>query len=351
MVRNRVAVPANINSVRGVACMLVVALHVVGDSETMGLRLPMTSNWHYVMTSIEFLRIPLFTALSGYLYAGNRVTREGLTTFWQKKLRRLGAPLVFVTFVIWFLRGRVYSDPTSLPHALLFSFEHLWYVQALIILFAVISIADGFYRPGFGALVLAGLAAVMISQSDANVTTCFSLNGALYLAPHFLFGILLREQPEWLRDRRAGTLALGIVTIVLTAQQFGLYGVTKDITILQLPAAVAGMAGIVFLLQRMPPNAMLAAVGTYSYTIYLWHVVANSAVRGVLIRAGITNLPLLFSSCFITALIAPIVLYYCARRIPILSVAVTGEKCLSAVRKPRRNALRSQPGAPMVADA
>ncbi len=318
-------VPANINAVRGVACLLVVALHVIGDTATNGLHLPMTSDWHYVMVSIEFLRIPLFTALSGYLYAGNRVTKQAFGQFWIKKIRRLGVPLVFVTIIFWLLRGRAYEDPTSLSHAFLFGFGHLWYIQALIILFAAISVADVLFRPGFSALVLAGLAAVMIAQSNVDMPTVFSLNGAIYLAPYFLFGILLREQPAWLKDSRSGNLAFGIVLIILTAQQLGLFGLSERVTLLQLPAALAGMACVVFLLRSMPRNTVLAAVGGYSYTIYLWHILASAAVRSILVKAGVTNTPIVFGLCLLAAVAAPIALFHIARRIPLLSVAITGE--------------------------
>jgi len=328
--RPRGDVPANLNAVRGLACLLVVALHIIGDEESNGLHLPMTSGWHYAMISIEFIRIPLFTALSGYLYAGRRVTRPAFGRFWVKKLRRLGLPLICVTTIVWLLRTQVYAEPIPLTRALLFSFGHLWYIQALILLFAAISVCDGFCRPGSAALTLAGLASVMVGQSGLSVTTCFSLAGAIYLAPYFLFGIILREHPEWLRHRAAGMMALGIVVIVLSSQQLGLLHVTNPVTELQLPAALAGMAGVVFLLQRFPRSTLLAAVGGYSYTIYLWHVVAGAAVRPMLIKAGIVSVPALFLLIFVAAVTAPIVLYHIARRVPFLSVAVTGESPLRA---------------------
>jgi len=321
-------VPANLNTVRGLACLLVVALHVIGDEESNGLHLPMTSGWHYAMISIEFIRIPLFTAMSGYLYAGRRVTRPAFGRFWAKKLRRLGLPLICVTTILWLLRTRVYGEPIPLTRALLFGFGHLWYIQALILLFAAISVCDGFCRPGSAALTLAGLACVMVGQSGLSVTTCFSLGGAIYLAPYFLFGIILREHPEWLRHGSVGMMALGIVVIVLTSQQLGLHHVTDPVTALQLPAALAGMAGVVFLLQRFPRSTLLAAVGGYSYTIYLWHVVAGAAVRAILIKAGIVSIPALFPLIFVAAVTLPIMLYHVARRVPFLSMAVTGESRL-----------------------
>jgi peptidoglycan/LPS O-acetylase OafA/YrhL len=331
-------VAANLNSVRGLTCLLVVALHVVGDEASNGLHLPMTSVWHYAMASIEFLRIPMFTALSGYLYAGRRTTRPEFAGFWAKKFRRLFVPLGFVTLAFWYLRRHTYADAEPLWQALLFSFGHLWYIQALILLFAGISICDAWFRPGHAALVLAGLAAIMLAQSGVTLPTFFSLYGVCYLAPYFLFGIILREHPAWLHDRRLGTIAIGIVVIVLTAQQLGIFGLTDGVTLLQLPAALAGMAGVVLLLQRLPGNAVLATIGGYSYTIYLWHIMASAAVRGVLLKVGVANVPLVFTLCFIAAVIAPIMLYHIARRIPLLSVMITGEKRIvtrSAIRRDR----------------
>ncbi len=104
--------------------------------------------------------------------------------------------------------------------------------QALIILFAVISVWDGGFRPSPVALMLAGLIAIMISQSGSSITTFFGIAGALYLGPYFLFGIILRERPEWLHDRGIQTMCLGIVLIVLVSRQLGLLRLTNEVTVL-----------------------------------------------------------------------------------------------------------------------
>jgi peptidoglycan/LPS O-acetylase OafA/YrhL len=333
----------NIDSVRGLACLLIVALHMVGDNATNGLHLPMTSGWHYAMESIEFLRIPLFTALSGYLYAGQRVTVRKLPTFWLKKVRRLVVPLVFLTLVTWLLHFKLHDDLTSLPTALLFEYGHLWYLQSLLILFTAISVADAFLRPNTTALVVTGLAAIMTAQSGITITTFFGTAGATYLAPYFLFGIILRERPEWLRNPQSGILSLGIIVVVLLSQQLGMLGFTDGVTLLQLPAAVAGMAGVVFLLQRFPQNVLLARIGRYSYTIYLWHVLAGATMRAALQKAGMASVPTLFVISLTAGVAVPIALYVVARRIPLLSVAVTGERRARAgkridVREPMKAA-------------
>jgi peptidoglycan/LPS O-acetylase OafA/YrhL len=328
----RADVPANLDAVRGLACLLVVALHVVGDEDSNGLHLPMTSGWHYAMVSVEFLRIPLFTALSGFLYADRRVTVEGFGRFWSKKLRRLGVPLVCITTLIWLLRSRVYGDPLPFGRALLFSFGHLWYIQALILLFGVMSVWDAMRRPGPVALGLAALAAIMLGQSGLPITRFFSLAGAIYLMPYFLFGIVLRDMPALLRHPAAGPAAFGIVVIVLAAQQLGMQGLAEPINLLMPEAALAGMAWVVVLLRRFPPNRWFAGIGRYSYTIYLWHVLFGAAARAVLIKAGISAIPALLPLIFAAALIAPIVLHILARRLPVISVIVTGDRAVRSMR-------------------
>jgi glucans biosynthesis protein C len=276
----------------------------------------------------------LFTALSGYLYAGRRVTAQKLLSFWTEKLRRLAVPLVFVTLVMWSLRDQDPGGQTSLQSALLFEYGHLWYLQSLLLLFTAISVADTFLQPSSVGLVLTGLAAIMISQSGMTVTTFFGIAGAFYLAPYFLFGIILRGQLEWLRNPTSGLLAGGIVVLVLAAQQLGIFGLANEVTVLQLPAAIAGMAGVVFLLQRFPKNALLARIGHYSYTIYLWHVMAGAAMRGALIHAGVTSIPTLFLFSLTAGVVTPIIMCLAARRVPLLSVAVTGERWLRPVGRP-----------------
>ncbi|HET6605146.1 MAG TPA: acyltransferase [Rhodopila sp.] len=322
----------NLDSVRGLACILVVALHVVGVDAATGLRLDMSSPWHYVMTSLEFLRMPLFTALSGYLYAGNRVSRQGFDRFWSKKLQRIGVPLLFVTTLVWILRRFVYHDSGTIFSALFFAYEHLWYLQSLLLIFLTVSVWDSFVRPTWSALLLATLAIIMLAQSVTSLPDFFSFGGAIYLMPYFFFGIVLREQAKVLLTDQIAGIALGIVIIVLITQQFYLNGLANEITLMQLPAALAGMAGVAFLLRRFPRNAQLAAIGRYSYTIYLWHTIFVAGTRMVLVKADVVSHAAVFCAASVMGIAAPIILHIVAARSSMLCLMLTGTRGVPRVR-------------------
>ena len=336
-------VTENIHSIRGLACLLIVAFHVIGDDVGEGLHLPNDSGWHYAMKSILFLRLPLFTVISGYFYGGGRVTRPGFVRFWRKKFRRIALPFLCVALVVWLLHRQIYGEPKPLLDAIVYGYEQLWFLEALLVIFAAMSVWDMLFRPGSGALVLATVAMIMIAQCSTTIIEFLSLSDAIRLAPYFLFGILLREHGEALRDPRLGPklglYALGIVACVLASQQFGMNGWGAEISRTQMPAVLAGMAGAAFLFQRLPRNAVLETVGGYSYAIFLWHVVVGAAARLVLLRLGVTSTPVLFSLILVAAVSGPILLLHALRWTPLLSMALTGE------RGPPRDRKLFRPGA------
>lgn len=330
-----------INSVRGLACVALVAYHVIGPTKDSGLHLPNTSYWHVLMNSMDFLRMPMFTVVSGYFYAGHRVDRATLQEFFRKKASRLLAPLLFVTTVMFVLRQAVYGDQTSYVEALLFHYQHLWFLQSLIIIFAGIAVWDTYRRPGWPDLCIAAFAAIMVTRTF-EVTPFLSLNGVLYLAPFFALGIVFRTQPDLLRSRDLVFVAVGVEVIVLTMQQMA--AALGGIPLIRnsMPAAVCGIAGAYVLMARFPRVRLLEIIGTFSFSIYLWHSIAASAVR----QSILVNLALPTAITFIVLLAVgiafPIAIHLVVERMPLLSIFAAGIRHRSA-RRGAHEASRPQP--------
>lgn len=323
----------NLGTVRGLVCFMLVAYHVVGMDPATGLRLPADSLWHHFVNSFDFIRMPAFTILSGYLYARRRMDASHLAVFWRKKARHLLVPLLFATAVTWVLRRQVYGATDRLVDALFFHYQHFWFLQAILIVFIAISCWDSLRRPGWVALVLALFGLIVVSQL-VETSTFLSINGAVYLAPYFIFGILLREHRALLMRQDVINLAIGAVAIVMIAHQGALSGATHVLPRLSLAAAACGMAGTLLLLRFMPVVPIAETIGGYSYTIYLWHSISAAAVRRLAEPIGVAGTAPLFLVILIAALLLPILIHRLVRGIPIVQTLVTGEATGSA--SPRR---------------
>lgn len=316
-----------LTTVRGFACFALVAYHVVGPDATSGMHLPDASIWHRAMSLFDFFRMPLFSALSGYIYAMNRVSRGTVVEFAKKKAARLGFPLFFATTVMFILRRFAYADSTNYIDALAFHYQHLWFIQALILIFATVAIWDAVAPPNWQGLCIAAFVAAMISRS-MEVTQFFSLGGALFLAPFFLFGMVLHLQPALLRRADLLNLALWVAGTVMILHQLALLEGGTPVPKNSVPAVFCGFCAAYLMFSLCPRVRLFEFVGSFSFTIYLWHSIAASAVRQVLLSQFDMALPLEFAVLLCVGLIVPIAIHLAVQRIPVLCLLVAG------IRKP-----------------
>lgn len=315
--------------------MLLVAYHVVGSSADRGLALPPESAWHYAMTSFELIRMPIFTILSGLLYGVHRATQDKIKDFSAKKIRRIGVPLLVLTLLTWTAREAFGFPHTELITALTDSYEHFWFLQALLLIFAVVALIDVAWRPGFVQLLFMSFAAALFSATT-HVSGPFSIDRAVYLLPFFLFGLAMSQAPVRYLNIRSGLIFLTTALVVLMFQQLGMAGLGAQISRTSIMGFAGGCCAAMALLALMPRLGWLAMVGQYSYTIYLWHVMFLSAARRGLRGMGVDDIPVLFVASLLSGLILPIVLHRVAVRHHWLSIALLG------IRPSSRTAIRQE---------
>ncbi len=90
-----------IDTLRGVACLLLVSMHVIGHNSTAGIRVDDDSAYRWFADSFMYLRMPLFSVLAGFVYGWRPLrARSAYRGFMGKKARRLLIPyLVFVPLI------------------------------------------------------------------------------------------------------------------------------------------------------------------------------------------------------------------------------------------------------------
>jgi len=131
-------------------------------------------------------------------------------------------------------------------------------------------------------------------------TEWLSIDGAIYLFPYFLAGLLTARFGHALNDSKRiygwAVLAALAVLVYANAEQLPTSPRTA-------PALAIGLITCVSLLLTRLHSPLLAAIGIYSYSIYLFHVFGTAASRIVLAGIGVESTALLLA-CGIAAGIA-----------------------------------------------
>jgi fucose 4-O-acetylase-like acetyltransferase len=84
-----------IETLRGLACLLLVLYHVIGPLGG-GLKIDLGSPFRVLADSMVYVRMPLFTFISGYIYSIYKIRGNDFSAYFVGKVRRLIVPLFFV---------------------------------------------------------------------------------------------------------------------------------------------------------------------------------------------------------------------------------------------------------------
>lgn len=290
---------------------MLVAFHVVGYDSSHGLGIPSDAGLRTFTDFLAHVRMPLFTFLSGYVYALRPVSRGSLWIFVRKKLRRLLVPLLVVSSLYYAAHRIMFGTHEMAPDAVwtvyLYSYAHLWFLQALIVLFACVTFLE--LIGGLSDLqryaAVFGLVVALHLTVDVNGWP-FSVDRAIYLAPFFLAGLGAFRYRAVLQSTSARRLA---VWICLLSVSIGLglcfrgEGIPARQTLL---ATTISLSSCLALLAVVPGLPWLAWVGGYSFAIYLYHLFFTAATSLLLDRVDSYGLGLLFLAGLAAGILGPV---------------------------------------------
>lgn len=281
---------------RGLAALLVVLGHVIGPDFGSGMHVADDSPLRYVYRALQMLRLPLFTVLSGYVYAMRPVERAKVGEFLAGKARRLLLPLLSMGSLFLIVRAhapRVNSRPelAELLRVPFYPHAHYWYLHSLFVVFVVVAALEA-----VGALETFGLFSVVFAASGYLLASplreinFFGISGACYLLIFFLWGIALRRFSSLLEYRGVlAPLAAGSLGMI-ALHQLGLLGVVHvDTEYVGFVSVLGGLCTTAWLVYKCPTIPWLARIGHYSFGIYLMHVFGTAAAREGLLELGITS--------------------------------------------------------------
>ncbi|MEO7887915.1 MAG: acyltransferase [Polaromonas sp.] len=275
-----------VDTVRGIACILLVLFHVVGDTPAVGLKVP-EGHWLQVFNEgLAYIRMPLFSFISGYVYAF-RPFQGNAPEFIKGKVRRLLLPLLTVGTLFAIVQALTPGANSSVTQWWLLHIEpvgHFWFLEALFIVFLVVLLLEHLNALSTAsrfALVWVASAVLFDYFSPPNY---FAARGAVYLLPFFLAGLACKRFNIGTPRARLVAAAAFIcaATAAMLFPQFSEQGSSM--------AALALGVSSAFLLLRsgwsFPP---LAYIGSFSFAIYLLHVFFTAASRIIFRKLGVTD--------------------------------------------------------------
>jgi fucose 4-O-acetylase-like acetyltransferase len=296
---------AQIQSLRGLACILLVLYHVVGDSPSSGLRVS-DGPVRWLNDGLAYLRMPLFTFLSGWVYA-LKPFHGNLTSFMSGKARRLMVPMLFVGTIFALLQSLVPGSNAAVQHWYLLHIEpvaHFWYVESLLWIFLGVALLDewgNLTKPlGFVAWFM-GACVLYLTVAGPHI---LGIDGAIYLAPYFLLGLALsRFEPRAFITRKSVKLVL-ICIALFAIFRMGIPKPNPDRKTIDM--LLAGLCLCVLVLHVPFKAAWWANVGASSYAIYLFHVFFTAASRISTEKMGVSWLPLQLMMGGVLGVVGPI---------------------------------------------
>lgn len=293
-----------VDTLRGVACLLLVAMHVIGYDEGSGIRVSDESAFRWFTDSFVYLRMPLFSFLAGFVYAWRPVTATGsYLGFMGKKVRRLLVPYVIFVPLIGIAQTIVpdTNNPTDMAPVewLIFSLAPYWFLLATFWIFAVVALLDSFRLLRNPVVVIGVVVALAIVNAVVPHDVEFlQLSSALSLSTFFVAGVAAsrfawREKGTWL-----GWVMLATAGGLFAYTQLGFLGMVNEV---HSRTDMIGMAlGIAFPLAFLALGVRffpLAWVGGFSSGIFLIHPFVTAGARSILTRVGVDNTVILFLAC------------------------------------------------------
>lgn len=308
-----------IETLRGAVIILVVLGHVIGSGPDGGMKVKDDSFLRYFYcTFIELIQMPLFTVIAGWVYAFRPVTYEKAAGFLQKKVWRILVPMFVVGLCYFMLQ---YFTPgtnrkgelLSIWKLLFFPYTLFWYLYSLFLVFLVITLIDSFKKMDTvkSWLIIFSVSLFVLLIRDTvipyELPNYFSYKGAMYLLPCFLLGVGLIRFNDFFQSRilyYSVPIILAGCVIIQQLSWFKIleYPVYKD----NIVGLLIGLSGTMLLLRLRMQINWLVWVGSFAYSIYLFHAFGTAGGRIIIQHLHIQSFTLIFMVSLAAGLLLPV---------------------------------------------
>ena len=296
----------NIETLRTLAVIMVVAIHVCSFNlrESMyGSSAWWTSN---IIDAFSRAAVPLFVMISGFLLLDPSKQIISVKDFFQKRVKRIGTPLVFwsLVYILIVILFNLASDRPIKYIEIIKSiytgapFYHLWYLYMLIGLYLITPMLQSFIIQYSPRIIFAyAMAFILLSvincieQKDGQDFSSFFIFRALPYIGYYLLGYWISK------ITMSKKYILPLLMVSLLATIFGNYFAgsatnydTYFFRYLSLNVITYTLCVFTLIMTSKPLiNQLVISISKYSFGIYLIHPLIIKPIEHYNIRAEVFN--------------------------------------------------------------
>ena len=340
MPRVKTSKDLNMETLRGLAILLMVLGHVIGYSSDMGLKVKDDSPWRFTYYVLQYIRMPLFTVISGYVYAYKPLARFSSTNqFLVRKVNRLLIPLIVVAtlfFVVQYVTPGTNAKVNigDIWQIYFFHYAHFWFLQGMMVVFLIITALErGKLLNSLKSASIVLLISAAIFLTDQPHIKFFSLNEVPFLLTFFILGLTLKRFFDTIFVKRT-LIVSAVVFCTAMVYQLSIFNISIPPLLNNTLTVLVGATACVLLIRYAIKNDKLIWLGNFSYGIYLFHVFGTAAARMILLKVHITNNFIHVIGGLVLGIGLPIILQLLIPRNSVLALLFFGEKVNLKKSKP-----------------
>ncbi len=205
--------------------------------------------------------------------------------------------------------------------------NHFWFLQAVFIIFVFVGFLQwrGLLQTAT-RLYLLFLFSALVFLLPPFPVDAFGINGAIYLLPFFVTGMICHEKVSALKQ---SLKVIGpVVFVLISAVLLYVAAVDRELIVdrRSVVGLLVGCMSCVALLSTDMRSKALIWLGGYSYAIFLFHVLFAASSRFALGRLGVTDDSVLVAGGVLCGLLGPVLLSNIFSRFTLTSVLFLGER-------------------------
>lgn len=325
----------SLETLRGLACLFLVLNHLVGTPMVTGLKLPEGNSYFLFNAMLENVRMPLFAFLSGIIFSFRGIVPSQFNMLLKGKFFRLLVPLITLGPIYLIIQANAPGanqtvEVTSYFYYISVLWEskfHFWFLQSMFLIFVLygmMSFVKVSVKTAYILLLCLGIALSLLMPTNILF---FSLSGFFFLLPYFALGTLigLRETHiEKLNFTLIGVLAcifIGSLVFKYLSIKEG-----NDFDRTSIFGLLIGFVGCSFLYFSKIKVKALVYIGSFSFTIYLYHVYFLVFSRLLVNHFGVQSVIINVLVGLVLGLFGPVLLDYLLSSHDLLSRLFLGRK-------------------------